>query len=191
MQIEFIQEASTRTTVETILESTKGHKKMIRTIKAQSQVPFEDRVDMEDALYRFAAGQDLKDRALLESAFVRDAVLDFSQPAATMGFELEPFRGRQAIVDAVWSATANLRTTHTVTNVRVVEREGDVARVRALIDAQHVAGDAEGRNLLLKNMLNVELFREHGCWLIARMEFETIWREGDPGVLLAQSETID
>jgi hypothetical protein len=39
-----------------------------------------ERVDIEDALYRFAAGQDMKDRPLLQSAFARDAVLDFVDP---------------------------------------------------------------------------------------------------------------
>jgi hypothetical protein len=158
-------------------------KTMTKIVSAQSKVPFEDRVDIEDALYRFAAGQDLKDRALLESAFARDAVLDFVQPAGRLGLTIEPFRGRDAIVDAVWGATAELVTTHTITNVRIVEREGDRSRVTALIEAQHLPKDDESRNLLLKNMLDVELFREHGHWLIYRMTFRNMWKEGDPKVL--------
>jgi len=156
---------------------------MITAVAAQSHVPFEDRVDIEDALFRFAAGQDRKDRALLESAFVRDAVLDFVHPAGRLGLTIEPFHGRDAIVEAVWGATANLITSHTITNVRIVEREGDAARITALVEAQHLPKDDDTRNLLLKNMLDVELFREHGRWLIARMGFHNMWKEGDPSVL--------
>jgi len=161
---------------------------MSAALNAQSQVPFEERVDIEDALYRFAAGQDMKDRALLESAFTRDAVLDFVHPASCMGLTLEPFRGRAATVDAVWGATAELTTTHTIPNVRIVERKGDAARVTALVEAQHLPKDDDSRNLLLKNMLDVELLCEHGRWLIARMRFRNMWKEGDPKVLFPGSD---
>jgi hypothetical protein len=157
-------------------------------VTAQSNVPFEDRMDIEDALLRFAAGQDMKDQALLESAFSRDAVLDFVHPAGRMGLTLEPFRGRDAIVEAVWGATARLTTTHTITNVRIVEREGDTARVTALVEAQHLPAEDDSRNLLLKNLLDVELFREHGRWVIARMHFRNMWKEGDPQVLFPEGD---
>src|SRR5690606_30950554 len=47
-----------------------------------------------DALYRFAAGQDERDRELFESAFALDATVDFSEPASRFGVDLQPFVGR-------------------------------------------------------------------------------------------------
>ena len=44
-------------------------------------VPAGDRAEIIDALYRFGAGQDLRDRALFDSAFSRRAKLDFTGPA--------------------------------------------------------------------------------------------------------------
>ncbi|MFB9691404.1 nuclear transport factor 2 family protein, partial [Amycolatopsis plumensis] len=44
-----------------------------------------DRVEIVDALHRFALGQDLKDRALFASAFTADAELDFRPAAAKWG----------------------------------------------------------------------------------------------------------
>jgi hypothetical protein len=46
-----------------------------------------------DALYRFAAGQDLRDEELFRSAWTSDGELDFVQPARKLGVELPPFRG--------------------------------------------------------------------------------------------------
>ena len=46
---------------------------------------------IEDVLYRFGAGQDLKDHALVRSAFARQSELDFVQPAARMGVEIPIF----------------------------------------------------------------------------------------------------
>jgi SnoaL-like domain len=161
---------------------------MTDAVTAQSHVQFDARAEIEDALYRFAAGQDLKDRALLESAFARDAVLDFVQPASRLGLYLEPFVGRSAILDAVWGATAELVTTHSVTNVRVIECESDAARVTAMIEAQHLPKDGDSRNLLLKNMLDVELVRAQDRWLITRMIFRNMWKEGDPKVLFPRHD---
>jgi SnoaL-like domain len=45
------------------------------------EVPPAHRAEIADALYRYATGMDLHDRALFESAFSSDAMLDFTSPA--------------------------------------------------------------------------------------------------------------
>lgn len=50
----------------------------------QSDIPSGARADIIDTLYRCAAGQDVDDRALFESAFAREAVLDFVHPASRL-----------------------------------------------------------------------------------------------------------
>ena len=138
--------------------------------------------EIVDTLYRFAMGQDIRDRDLFESAFAPDAVLDFTQPALRFGAALVPFEGRTAIADTVFETIAPLDTTHTVTNPRVVYHAAG-ATLFALVEAQHVSTIEPARRLLLKNRYTVELRRGPGCWLIERMVIHTVWHEGDPTVL--------
>jgi hypothetical protein len=56
-----------------------------------------------DALNRFAAGQDLRDPALLASAFAPDAELDFVQPARQLGVELPVFRASRERSGEQWA----------------------------------------------------------------------------------------
>jgi hypothetical protein len=142
----------------------------------------EDRVEIVDALNRFAAGQDLRDPALLASAFAPEASLDFTQPAARFGVDLPVFQGRETIVSSIQAALAELDTTHTVTNTRV-ELEGDTASLFALVEAQHLSRANHARHLLLKNFYWVSLRRAGDGWVITRMRIENAWHLGDPTVL--------
>lgn len=82
-----------------------------------------DHHQIVDALYRFGAGQDLRDRALFESAFAPDATVDFTGPARRFGRTIPPFEGRTSIADTILGNIATLDTTHTVTNPRVLVRK--------------------------------------------------------------------
>lgn len=46
-----------------------------------------DRLAVVDALYRFTAGIDLRDKSLLSSSLAENAVSDFRPAAAKAGFE--------------------------------------------------------------------------------------------------------
>jgi hypothetical protein len=135
-----------------------------------------------DALYRFGAGQDLGDRALFESAFAPNAVVDFTQPAARLGVALPPFEGRDAVTETIMGAVAALDTTHTVTNPRV-RLDGDRAELFALVEAQHLPKADHRRHLLLKNVYRLALVRDGARWVIERMTIENVWLTGDPTVL--------
>ena len=135
-----------------------------------------------DALYRFGAGQDWNDRRLFESAFGADATLDFRQPARRFGITIPPFEGRATIADTVFTTTAELDTTHTITNPRVTV-DGDQATLWALVEAQHVTKGEPTRHLLLKNKYQVALSRADDAWLIDRLVIENVWFTGDPTVL--------
>lgn len=135
-----------------------------------------------DALYRFAAGIDLGDRALLASALTEDAVSDFRPAAAKAGFEYPVFEGRDTIVSALSEALRRIDTTHSVSNPRV-SIDGDKARLDALVEAQHVPQHDHTRHYLMKNRYDVELLRQGGVWLIQRLTVDNVWRSGDPSVL--------
>lgn len=135
-----------------------------------------------DALYRFAAGQDLRDAELLASAFTPDAELDFVQPAQRFGVTLEPFRGRDAIVSTIRSSIAALQTTHTVTNPRL-RFDDDGAELVALVEAQHVSRTEPQRHLLLKNIYLVRLVPDGPRWSMRHVRIHNVWWTGDARVL--------
>jgi len=148
-----------------------------------------DRAEIVDALYRFGAGQDLRDRALFESAFARDAKLDFTGPAQRLGLSIPVFSGRQSIAETVFSTLANLDTTHTVTNPRITAYDGEHASVFALVEAQHLQRDDHSRHLLLKNIYTVQLSRVGSRWVIDHMLIRTVWLTGQPAVLFPGAGT--
>jgi hypothetical protein len=141
-----------------------------------------DHLAIVDALYRFAAGQDLRDADLFASAFADAAQLDFSQPAKRLGVELPPFHGRHQIVDSIMATVRRLDTTHTVTNPRVALC-GDEAELYALVDAHHLPREDHTRHLQLKNIYRVALARGDGDWRIVRLKIDNVWMTGDPAVL--------
>lgn len=144
----------------------------------------EQRVAIVDALYRFAAGQDLKDRALFESAFAPDAVLDFTQPARDVGGrETSPMLGRNAIAANVFGNIEELDTTHTVANPRVIAYDGRHAALSALVEAQHLPRGDHRRHLLLKNIYEVRLSQRQDLWRIEHLRIRNVWWDGDPAVL--------
>lgn len=141
-----------------------------------------DRLAVVEALYRFAAGIDLRDKALLSSALAENAVSDFRPAAAKAGFEYPVIEGRDVIVSALTTSLNALDTTHSVSNPRVTI-SGDTARMDVLVEAQHVPRSDPSRHYLMKNRYDVELERDGDIWLITRNTVDNIWRSGDPAVL--------
>lgn len=159
-------------------------------MQAVSSIPFAhravdpaDHLAIVDALYRFGAGQDMSDRALFESAFAHDAVLDFTQPAKRLGIEIPVFKSRVNIADTIFATIAGLDTTHTVTNPRVTDYDGRHATLSALVEAQHLPRADHTRHLLLKNIYRIELSRAVDAWVIDHMKIDNVWMEGDAKVL--------
>jgi hypothetical protein len=148
-----------------------------------------DHIAIVDALYRFGAGQDLRDRALFESAFAADATLDFTGPARKLGVEIGVFEGRETIAQAVFSSIGALDTTHTVTNPRVTAYDGERASLFALVEAQHLPRYDHSRHLMLKNIYRVELARHDGRWLIERLQIDNVWFRGDAAVLFPSASS--
>lgn len=150
----------------------------------------DEHFEIVDALYRFGAGQDLHDRGLFESAFAADATLDFTGPAQRLGTTIPVFVGRQAIADSIFAAIAELDTTHTVTNPRVIAYDGERATLSALVEAQHLPRDDHSRHLLLKNRYAVDLTKRGDRWLIEALRIGNVWLTGDPTVLFPDQAAV-
>jgi SnoaL-like domain len=152
------------------------------------EVPPAERDAIVDALYRFAAGQDLRDRPLFESAFSAQAKLDFTGPARCLGASIPVFEGLKTIADNIFASVAHLDTTHSVTNPRVTTYDGRRATLFALVEAQHLPRADHGRHLLLKNIYTVDLSRLGLLWVIDHLRIDNVWRSGDPSVLFPRLE---
>jgi len=135
-----------------------------------------------EALYRYAAGIDLKNRELIASAFTEDAVSDFRPAAAKAGFEYPLLQGKEIIIKALMDSLRPIVTTHSVNNPRVTI-EGDKARLEAIVEAQHVPESDPSRHYMMKNRYDVELQKTDEQWLISRVTVDNVWRTGDPSVL--------
>ena len=154
----------------------------IISLEPMNPVPAQYALDITDALYRFGAGQDLRDAALFRSAWTHDAELDFVQPAERLGLALQPFRGRERIVQDILGSLEPLVTTHTITNPRASLGAGG-ARLFALVEAQHIRRDDRSCWLLLKNFYDCELKQEEGLWRIRTMRIVNAWFDGDARAL--------
>lgn len=141
-----------------------------------------DKQSVLEALYRFAAGIDLRDRALLASAFAENAISDFRPAAAKAGFEYPVLQGRDIIVEALASSLSQVDTTHSISNPRV-RIDGDSASVDLLVEAQHVSRDDPGSHHLMKNRYDVALSRKGDVWVIEQVIVDNVWRTGNPRVL--------
>lgn len=141
-----------------------------------------DRLAVVEALYRFAAGIDLRNSELLASSLAENAVSDFRPAAAKAGFAYPVIEGREVIVSALTTSLAALDTTHSVSNPRVTI-DGDTARMDVLVEAQHVPRSDPSRHYLMKNRYDVELVTNGEVWLITRNTVDNVWRSGDIGVL--------
>lgn len=158
-----------------------------KNAETQRNVDPQDRAAIVDSLYRFGSGQDLRDRALLESVFSAPAKLDITGPARRLGVELPVIQGRQAITDALMASVNHVDTIHTVTNPRIIAYDGRYARMIALVEAVNLPRGDHSRHLLLKNIYTVEMSKQDGDWIIDRLLIENVWLSGDPEVLFPKT----
>jgi len=143
-----------------------------------------DKLAIIDALYRFAAGIDLRDSDLLSSSLAADAISDFGPAGKKAGFEFPVLQGRENIVAMLRGALSEIDTSHSVSNPRV-SLNGDHAALDALVEAQHLPSDDHTRHFLMKNRYDVELIRQDEVWVIQRYTVDNIWKSGDPTVLFS------
>jgi hypothetical protein len=161
------------------------------TISLEEQTVREivDRAEITDALYRYAAGLDLGDAALLESALTEDAVIDLTAATSKIGLDFPVLAPRDVAVGALTAYVGPLHTSHSITNVRI-DVSGDTATARCYAQANHFL-PGEGplpdrtRHALMMNRYTAEMARDGERWRIRRLLIDCAWFEGDPQVLVA------
>jgi SnoaL-like domain len=144
-----------------------------------------DHLEVVDALYRFGAGVDHNDSALIASAFSEDIVVDFGPCGRKMDLKFPLLTGHETVVGFLSANAGSQTTSHVITNGRV-HVEGDVARLRILVDATHLPQGDHSRRCQMMNWYEVELIRDERLWRIRRLVIDNAWFTGDPQVLLGK-----
>lgn len=144
-----------------------------------------DTVEVVDALLRFGAGVDHNDAALLATAFNDDAVVDFNPCGRKMGLEFPLLTGAGTVVGFLSANAGKQTTTHVITNARV-HLDGDVAKLRALVDAIHLPKSDHSRRCRMMNWYETELVKDAGLWRIRYLVIINAWFSGDVQVLLGK-----
>ncbi|OMC36032.1 hypothetical protein A5740_07175 [Mycobacterium sp. GA-1841] len=125
-------------------------------------------------LYRYARAVDSKDWELYRSVFTEDAVIDYSSAGAVVGT-------RDEVVD--WFA-ANFGvipwSMHYVTNIEILESNGDTATVRAMFyNPMQLPGLAEMS--ACGGYYHHELVRTPDGWRSCSLREENLWFTNAPG----------
>jgi len=129
----------------------------------------QDRMDVTDAVYRYASTIDRFDAAGLRSVLADDVWAQYGNA--------EPVSGGDAVAGWIGEATANVVWQHHLLSVYHVEVEGDLARALVYHTSHQVFDDAPDTAKLLVGRYHNELRREHGGWRISRLVLEILWGE--------------
>jgi ketosteroid isomerase-like protein len=117
---------------------------------------------------------DSGDHDRLDEVFAPDAVAEF------LGRRHE---GLDAIRERISGSLAPLDASQHIVANHQVTVEGDTARCRCYLQAQHVRRDAEGGpNFIIAGTYSDELARTAEGWRIRHRVLEAIWTEGNPAV---------
>ncbi len=132
-----------------------------------------DETDIAALLYRYARAVDIKAWDLYRSVFTDDATIDYSSAGAIAGT-------RDEVADWLSVGFAAIpMSMHYITNVEVLESDGDNARVRAMsYNPMQLPGMTE---LSSCGGYYPELIRTEGGWRSRSLREENIWFLNAPG----------
>lgn len=138
--------------------------------------PFEDRVEIEDVLYRYAEALDRRDWDLLGEVFTADAVAEYSGIGRTA-------EGLAQIVEVVSTALANVDVSHHVISNPRIELDGDSASSRCYLRAQHRTDRPQAGDPFYEvgGVYHDRLVRTEAGWRIAQRRLEVTWSQGNAG----------
>lgn len=125
-------------------------------------------------LYRYARAVDTKDWELYRTVFTDDAVIDYSSAGFAVG-------SLDEVVDALSAGLGALPwSMHYITNVEVLESDGDTASVRAMFyNPMQLPGMSETSSC--GGYYHHELVRTDDGWRSISLREENVWFVNPPG----------
>lgn len=128
------------------------------------EIRLQDRTEITEVLFRYGSSLDERDWSRLQTCFVDDVVSVLAGAA--------PIEGYPALEEAVRTALSVYdRTHHQISNAEV-ELDGDRARLRANLLANHVQ---QTGNFVVGGVYREELIRTGDGWRITHHQLDAIW----------------
>ncbi|MGA5465031.1 nuclear transport factor 2 family protein [Mycobacterium sp. NPDC050041] len=133
-----------------------------------------DHREIEALLYRYARAVDTKDWELYRSVFTEDAVVDYS----AMGIPAGP---RDRVADFLAQGFAAIPwSMHYITNIEILESDGDRATVRAMFhNPMQLPGMTEMSSC--GGYYHHELVRTPDGWRSRSLREDNVWFVNRPG----------
>jgi hypothetical protein len=117
-----------------------------------------DRLEITDLFYRFAAGMDGQDWALLESVWSDDAIVDHTGTHFGKGVVEELQHGREEVMEVMKKGVSrHFVSHHVITNPRI-KLDGDRARAVTYLTSVHLDDSEKPRT-----------HEDHGAWYLAEL----------------------
>ncbi len=148
----------------------------------------EDYIEICNLCYRYAAGVDGRDWALLRSIFTDRVTFDYSSLTGRAPVEL-PADDWVAGIKPMFTALS--ATQHSMTNPRVTINgdEPDTAVVHMYLQAEHVLDpDDPSAWFTVGGYYSNRVVRTEGRWLLCGVTLTVRWRRGRPDVLAIAAE---
>jgi 3-phenylpropionate/cinnamic acid dioxygenase small subunit len=144
----------------------------------ESEAALADREAIAEVLYRYGRALDGRRWEELRDVFTEDAVGEYS------GRINRTFHGVEAIMGLVERALGALEASQHVIANPVIEVDGDEARSRCYLHAQHYRPGERtgGSTLVVGGVYHDRLVRTPAGWRIAHRRLEVTWMKGNIGV---------
>lgn len=140
-----------------------------------------DRASISDVFHDYAAGVDRRDWELFRSCFTDDLEADFTGVLpGNVCHGADKWVAAAAKLIEPLAATQHIITNHTH------QIDGDVAKSRSYLQAQHVQKDSEGnqQHYLIGGYYDYDMVRTDDGWKIKKYSLTQTWSSGDPSVLV-------
>lgn len=136
-----------------------------------------DHREITALLNRYGTALDDRDWERLRTVFTEDAVGDYNPDAPN-------FEGRAAIEGLCRGALEPLDASQHLIGNHEIEIDGDAARSRCYVRAQHVRRGCEGGHLFeVAGYYRDELTRTAEGWRIHKRSMVVTWQDGNPRVI--------
>ena len=137
--------------------------------------------DIVSRVYEYAYGIDTRDWALYRSIFCDEIFMDFSSYSGAPGAQMKADDWVAGVKPLFSGLDA---TQHTMTNP-LVDINGDKARCRMYMQAEHIFNDADGDAFYTNGgYYDDQLICTDKGWLISEVKLTVWWRRGNASIMV-------
>lgn len=137
----------------------------------QSPTVVEDRIAVEEVLYRYASSVDSAQMHDLHDVLHPDLWAQYGNG--------DPVQGAGGVIEWMTDFTKNCEWQHHMLNVYSIDIDGDSAKALVYHNSFEKFGGDDDVYFLIARYHN-ELQRHEGTWKISRLVFEIVWGEKRP-----------